>query len=174
MPNARVYREERGPFAEKCLTLPNPLFGVTTTMNHEDQQFLINLAQQAGELAHSHADKLQIEGKAELFTDFEDRHTLFDSLILCRFFRDLYPWERLAVLIKATTGMELDKKQLQKMALGITNKAREFNLREGMTAAADTLPERFFKEKLEDSGKVLLKSDFDKMLSDYYKIKGWD
>ena len=119
-------------------------------------------------------DPDQIEGKAEMLIDFEDRHTLFDSLILCRFFRDLYPWEKIAVLIKATTGMELDKKQMQKMALGITNKAREFNLREGMTAAADTLPERFFKEKLEDSGKVLLKSDFDKMLSDYYKIKGWD
>jgi len=40
-------------------------------MNHEDQQFLINLAHQAGELAHSHADKLQTEGKADgsLVTD---------------------------------------------------------------------------------------------------------
>ncbi len=40
-------------------------------MNHEDQQFLINLAQQAGELACRHADKLQIEGKADgsLVTD---------------------------------------------------------------------------------------------------------
>ncbi len=40
-------------------------------MNHQDQQFLIKLAHQAGELAHSHADKLQIEGKADgsLVTD---------------------------------------------------------------------------------------------------------
>ncbi len=40
-------------------------------MNHEDQQFLIKLAHQAGELAHSHADKLHIEGKADgsLVTD---------------------------------------------------------------------------------------------------------
>jgi len=116
----------------------------------------------------------QIEGKAEVVLDFEDRHTLFDSLILCRFFRDLYPWDRLSVLINAATGMELDKKGLQKLALGITNKAREFNLREGMTKEADTLPRRFFEEKLEDSGKVLPKSEFDKMLSDYYKLKGWD
>jgi len=116
----------------------------------------------------------QSEGKAEVLIDFEDRHTLFDALILCRFFRDLYPWEKLSMVIKATTGMELDKKQLQKLALNITNKAREFNLREGMTSADDTLPKRFFEQKLEDSGKVLLKSDFDKMLSDYYKLKGWD
>jgi aldehyde:ferredoxin oxidoreductase len=116
----------------------------------------------------------QIEGKAEVVIDFEDRHTLFDSLILCRFFRDMYPWDKLSLLINAATGMELDKKQLQKLALDITNKAREFNLREGMTKEADTLPRRFFEEKLEDSGKVLPKSEFDKMLSDYYKLKGWD
>ena len=116
----------------------------------------------------------QIEGKAEVLIDFEDRHTLFDCLILCRFFRDLYPWEKLSELISATTGMELDKQELQKLALGITNKAREFNLREGMTKADDTLPKRFLEEKLTDSGAVLLKSDFEKMLSDYYKLKGWD
>lgn len=116
----------------------------------------------------------QIEGKAEVLIDFEDRHTLFDCLILCRFFRDLYPWEKLSELISATTGMELNKQELQKLALGITNKAREFNLREGMTKADDTLPKRFLEEKLEDSGAVLLKSELEKMLSDYYKLKGWD
>ena len=116
----------------------------------------------------------QIEGKAEMLIDFEDRHTLFDALILCRFFRDMYPWPRLSLVIEATTGMKLDKPELQKIALDITNQAREFNLREGMTPADDTLPKRFFEERLEDSGKVLLKSDFDRMLADYYRIKGWD
>ncbi len=115
----------------------------------------------------------QIEGKAELLIDFEDRHTLFDSLIICRFFRDLYPWEAISLLINATTGMDLDKKQLQGIALNITNKAREFNIREGMKKEDDILPKRFFEEKLEDSGKVLLKSDFDRMLSDYYRLRGW-
>ncbi len=77
------------------------------------------------------------------------------------------------MIINATTGMDLDKRQLQRIASNITNKAREFNLREGMSKADDTLPKRFFEEKLEDSGKVLLKSDFQKMLSDYYRLKGW-
>ena len=35
----------------------------------------------------------QIEGKAELFLEFEHRLTLFDTLIFCRFYRDFYPWE---------------------------------------------------------------------------------
>ena len=115
----------------------------------------------------------QIEGKAEMVIDFEDRHTLFDSLIVCRFFRDLYPWDILSRIIKGTTGMDLDRKQLQRLGWNITNTAREFNLREGMSKADDTLPKRFFEEKLGDSGKVLLKSDFTRMLSDYYSLKGW-
>jgi aldehyde:ferredoxin oxidoreductase len=116
----------------------------------------------------------QIEGKAELLIDWEDRHILFDTLILCRFFRDLYPWEVLSLLVNATTGMELDKEQLGTIAANIINKTREFNLREGMKREDDTLPKRFFEEKLEDSGKVLLKSDFQKMISDYYRLRGWD
>jgi len=116
----------------------------------------------------------QIEGKAEMFIDWEDRHTLFDALILCRFFRDLYSWEALSLLVNATTGMESGKKQLQEIASNITNKAREFNLREGMKVEDDTLPKRFFEEKLEDSGKVFLKSDFEKLLNDYYKLRGWN
>jgi aldehyde:ferredoxin oxidoreductase len=42
-----------------------------------------------------------------------------------------------------------------------------------MLPAADTLPKRFFEEPLTDSGKVLPKRDFDRMLSDYYRLKGW-
>ncbi len=116
----------------------------------------------------------QIEGKAEMLIDFEDRHTLFDSMILCRFFRDLYPWDKLSQIINATMGMKLDKAQLQKIALDITNLAREFNLREGMTSDDDTLPRRYFEEKLEDSGKVVSRADFEKLKSDYYRLKGWD
>ena len=70
-------------------------------------------------------------------------------------------------------GMDLNKKQLQKMALDITNLAREFNLREGMTSDDDSLPSRYFEEKLSDSGRVLSKADFERMKSDYYRLKGW-
>ncbi|MFC2063413.1 aldehyde ferredoxin oxidoreductase C-terminal domain-containing protein, partial [Chloroflexota bacterium] len=115
----------------------------------------------------------QIEGKAELFIDFEDRHTLFDALIVCRFFRDLYPWEKIAEIIAGTTGMRLDKDGLKKIAANITNTAREYNQREGMTSEADTLPKRFFRESLSDSGKSMSKDEFDTLKRDYYNLRGW-
>ena len=78
------------------------------------------------------------------------------------------------MIIHATTGMELNKQQMCEIASNIANLTREFNLREGMGSKDDILPKRFFKEKLGDSGKILLKSEFDTMKSDYYKLRKWE
>jgi aldehyde:ferredoxin oxidoreductase len=115
----------------------------------------------------------EIKGKAELLIDYEDRHTLFDSLVLCRFYRDLYSWDNISTIIHAITGLQLNKPQLQTIASNITNLARIFNLREGLNKSDDSLPGRFFEQPLERSGKILPKSEFETMLSDYYKLKGW-
>jgi len=116
----------------------------------------------------------QIEGKAELFAEWEDRLTIMDTLIICRFFRDLYLWDELSLIVRAVTGMKLDERQLRGIASTITDKVREFNLREGMKKEDEMLPKRFMEEKLEDSGKVLTRAEFDNMLADYYRIRGWD
>jgi len=112
----------------------------------------------------------QVEGKAELLLDYEDRHTIFDALILCRFFRDLYPWEELSRIVNALTGLKAEKAELRQISANIRNKVREFNFREGMTREDNTLPKRFFEEHLKDSGKKLERAELDKMLSDYYRL----
>jgi aldehyde:ferredoxin oxidoreductase len=115
----------------------------------------------------------RVEGKAELFTEWEDRLTIMDALSVCRFYRDFYLWDEFALIIEGVTGMKLSKEQLKEIADNILNGAREFNLREGMKVTDDALPKRFFEETLEDSGKVLPRADFEKMLSDYYRLRGW-
>ena len=115
----------------------------------------------------------QIEGKAELFIEYEDRLTIFDALIVCRFFRDLYLWEELSAIVYASTGLELNESQLRGIASNIANRVREFNLREGMTREDEMLPRRFLEEELEDSGKVLPRDEFETMLSDYYRLRKW-
>jgi aldehyde:ferredoxin oxidoreductase len=118
-------------------------------------------------------DPQQIEGKAELFKDFEDRCTLFDCLILCRFYRDFYTWEELGRLISLTTGMELDQPGLAALAARVTDSTRRFNLREGLTREDDRLPKRFLKECLED-GQTVQPEEIDTLVSDYYRLRGWD
>jgi aldehyde:ferredoxin oxidoreductase len=91
--------------------------------------------------------KDQVEGKAKLFLEFEDRFNIHDSLILCRFYRDIYwDWNYLSTIVELTTGLKLDEKGLRKISSNIQNETRRFNLREGITARDDTLPKRFFDE----------------------------
>jgi len=114
----------------------------------------------------------QIEGKAELFLDFEDRCTLHDCLIVCRFYRDFYLWDELATIIGLTTGMQLDHSGLRSLAQRVTDTTRRFNIREGLTAADDRLPERLFKEPLED-GQAITEAEMEELTQDYYRLKGW-
>lgn len=115
-----------------------------------------------------------IEGKAELLIEYEDRMTIFDTLILCRFFRDLVGWEDLITLIKATTGFEYTKEKLQRIANDISTLRRMINIREGLVKKDDMLPSRFFKEPRKDDGKIIDKQEFLCMLNDYYRIRGWN
>ncbi len=114
-----------------------------------------------------------IEEKVEVFTDFEDRCTLFDSFILCRFFRDLYPWEELSKLLFLTTGLLYDQKELSSIAGRIKDNTRFFNLREGLTAQDDTLSPRLYDNNLEGE-KGISRDELKKLVLEYYKIRGWD
>jgi aldehyde:ferredoxin oxidoreductase len=118
-------------------------------------------------------DPDQIQGKAAIFTEWEDRLTLFDALILCRFYRDLYQWEELATIIEGTTGLRLTKEDMCSIASSITNNTRRFNLREGLTTKDDHLPSRFHNEALE-SGKVITREQMSQLLEEYYQARRWD
>jgi aldehyde:ferredoxin oxidoreductase len=119
-------------------------------------------------------DADQIEGKAEMFAEWEDRLTLFDTLILCRFYRDLYQWDELAMIIKRTTGLDLDKQAMRSISASIMDDTRRFNLREGLTPADDHLPQRFYSEALPDGQKIITKVQMEQLLCDYYSARGWD
>jgi len=115
----------------------------------------------------------QIEGKAALFIDFEDRLTIFDTLVLCRFYRDLYPWDSLAEIVQALTGLTSDQSTLQERAAAISTLVRRFNLREGLKLEDDWLPKGLFR-KLEKTGQEIKPEELKYMLDDYYRLRGWN
>jgi aldehyde:ferredoxin oxidoreductase len=119
-------------------------------------------------------DPDQIKGKAKLFVDFEDKMTLFDALILCRFYRDLITWKDLQEIIKSACNVSLKKKELKTIASGIINLARAFNQQEGLTIKEDKLPRRFFREVLQGTEKTIQPEDLKFMLKEYYQLRGWN
>ncbi len=115
----------------------------------------------------------QTEGKAELFIEFEDRLTIFDTLVFCRFYRDLYLWDTLGEIIHALTGLDSGKEALRARAASIATIIRRFNLREGLKPEDEWLPKSLF-QKLEKTGHEIKAEELEYMLKDYYKLHGWN
>jgi aldehyde:ferredoxin oxidoreductase len=115
----------------------------------------------------------QIEGKAEMFVDFEDRLTIFDALIFCRFYRDLYLWDLLGETVHAVTGLASDKESLKSIAASISNIVRQFNIREGLTQDDDWLPKKLF-HKMDKTGQEIKPEELAYMRREYYQLRGWD
>jgi aldehyde:ferredoxin oxidoreductase len=114
----------------------------------------------------------QIENKAEMLIDYEDRLNIFDTLTLCRFYRDLYTWEELAKSIELVTGQSTTKESLREIAVHIADMTRLYNIREGLKLEDDRLPKRFHKEALPEGGEISA-ADMEYMLRDYYRLRGW-
>lgn len=115
----------------------------------------------------------QIDKKAEMLVDYENRLNIFDTLTLCRFYRDLYSWEELEHTLEMVTGINRSKEELQAIAANIATMTRQFNIQEGLKAEDDRLPKRFHKEALPEGGS-LSEGDMEQMLQDYYRLRGWD
>jgi aldehyde:ferredoxin oxidoreductase len=115
----------------------------------------------------------QIDGKAELFLEFEDRLTIFDTLVLCRFYRDFYLWNVLEDVIQNVTGLDASEKALKEKARAIATRIRRFNLREGMQAKDERLTKALHRP-LTDTGQVITEEQLEVMLKEYYQLQGWD
>ncbi len=118
-------------------------------------------------------DKDKIEGKAEIFIDFENRLTIHDALIVCRFYRDLYMWDELCEIVNVTTDLNVKKDSLITIAENIIGLTKMFNLQCGLKKEDDKLPKRFFTESLNEGKSILKKEDFEKMHEDYYRLRKW-
>jgi len=109
----------------------------------------------------------------------EDRAAVMDSMILCKFLRGVFsePFSEWAALLRPVTGWDVDADELHATARRIVDAKRAFNLREGATAADDTLPPRLLETGVElGSGRTatLTTATLRSMVAAYYAARGWD
>ncbi|NIQ04700.1 MAG: aldehyde:ferredoxin oxidoreductase, partial [Candidatus Korarchaeota archaeon] len=86
-------------------------------------------------------------------------------------------YENMARLASAATGWKLSVDDMKVIGERIWNLIRMFNVREGFTRKDDTLPYRIANDPLQGGkadGHVVKPEDFNKMLDEYYKLRGWD
>jgi aldehyde:ferredoxin oxidoreductase len=127
-------------------------------------------------------DPLTYEGKPQLVKDWQDVFAIIDAAGLCVFFsvrnyvtpeRDIQP-EGILRLLNASTGFNYDMETLLQAGERIVNAERLFLSRAGFSAKDDSLPDRIVKAPLPDGPAKGHVCDLEKMLPQYYQMRGWE
>ena len=118
-------------------------------------------------------DPLATEGKAALVKAFQDATAAVDSSGLCIFTTFAWTLEDIAPQIDAACEGEWTVEKLLEVGERIWNLERKFNLDAGITPEEDTLPQRILKEAAKTGPAKGLVNGLDKMLPEYYELRGW-
>jgi aldehyde:ferredoxin oxidoreductase len=121
--------------------------------------------------------KLTLEDLVNLTKYLQDRNAALWTLIACDNIPSNAirpPDEMIRIYIKMlnTLGFNYDEESFLKLGEKIYNLTRMFNVREGVRRKDDSLPPRLHKQR-EDTGWVITREDFEKMLDLYYSKRGW-
>ena len=74
----------------------------------------------------------EIEGKAAIYCDWEDRLTIMDTLVYCRFYRDMVQWPYITAVVNAAIGTDYTEEDLHRIANRITTMTHDFNAARGI------------------------------------------
>jgi len=114
------------------------------------------------------------EGKAELLKLFQDLTALVDSSGMCLFTTFGEGLPEIAAQIRTLTGVNLSDEEFLLAGERIWNLERLFNLQAGFSAEDDKLPPRLVDEPMKGGPHKGRVNELDKMLPEYYQLRGWD
>jgi aldehyde:ferredoxin oxidoreductase len=123
------------------------------------------------------ADRLAHKGKAVLVEHTERQALLTDCLTMCKnvgLSMDVLDFDFASQLLTCGTGLNFTPENITTALNGIIERDRLMNIDFGIDAGMDTLPNRFTAEPLEKGASKGQVVPVDRMVKEYYKIKGWD
>ena len=118
-------------------------------------------------------DPLVADGKAGLVKAFQDATAVFDSAGICVFTSFAWTLEDVAPQIDAACEGEWSVDRLLEVGERIWNMERQYNLAAGFTGKDDNLPQRLLKDAAKTGPAKGLTNQLDKMLPEYYQVRGW-
>ena len=119
-------------------------------------------------------DRYSTEGKEEIVALLQDVSTLTDCLVLCRFLQFAVSLTSFTEMLNAVTGYNFSDEELLEVGERVYTLERKFNCEAGLSKKDDMLPNRFLTEELIEGASRNRVVQLDKMLEEYYKIRGWD
>lgn len=116
------------------------------------------------------------EDKVLPMIEQEDKMAIIDSLVTCKFIRNILDWDFLARIHDVVYTSSIDVPGLRAIAAEMVTNSRRFNVREGFGREDDFMPDRFYREALptRDGGSHELdRARYARMLDEYYAARGW-
>ena len=118
-------------------------------------------------------DPLVTDGKAGLVMAFQDATATVDSSGTCIFTTFALTMDDIAPQIDAACEGEWSTERLMEIGERIWNLERQYNLDAGFTGKDDLLPKRLMKDAAKSGPAKGLTAGLDKMLPEYYELRGW-
>jgi len=113
-------------------------------------------------------DQYITNGKADLDIIFQNLTAALDSSGACLFSTFGIGGDELAEMLTALTGVSYTTEEFMKAG------ERIWNLKAGLSAKDDSLPERMLKDPIKTGPSKGNLSKLPKMLPEYYRLRGWD
>jgi len=123
------------------------------------------------------ADRLSPVFKPLMVYDSENMAAISDSLVVCKFTTHWPPviyFKDAAEALTYATGVKYRENDLRVAGERIFILERCFNLREGLSAKDDWLPERFLKEPAPAGAAKGHVVELEQMLKEYYRLRDYD
>lgn len=123
---------------------------------------------------HEHLDPWTTDGKSELVKKYQDTTAVMDSLGLCNWPLMGLKFINFVPMVNSCMGTRYGADDLLTIGERIWNMERLFNIQAGFGHNDDTLPERFLKEPIPEGPAKGQINKLDKMMEEYYRLRGWD
>jgi aldehyde:ferredoxin oxidoreductase len=118
-------------------------------------------------------DPLVTEGKPELVKAFQDATAVFDAAGICVFTSFAWTLADVQPQVQAACEGDWSMEKLNEVGERIWNMERQFNNAAGFTNKDDNLPPRLLTEPAKTGPAKGLVNGLDKMLPEYYQVRGW-
>jgi len=124
------------------------------------------------DLVRASGEVTSTEGKAAQVVEGQDLEAFFDSVGICTLATLVLPLDDVLRMANAATGLDLSPESARRVGERVVNLERRFNVECG--SGPDRLPPRWLEEPMPEGpaqGQVCL---LQRMLPDYYELRGWD
>jgi len=122
------------------------------------------------------ANRYSYKGKAKLVKWTEEFSAVTDCLEMCKIVAMPLKLDmsNFAEITSALTGIGFSETDLFKIGERIINLEKIYNLKMGLKSKDDRIPDRYRLEPVPEGNSKGETLDLEKMLPEYYKLRGWD